>query len=199
VKRGVEELAMVSEELRNKNAQIQKVLEEKMRSEEGLLGECKEMREHIKNVEDKLYQQEQQHQIELLHLKERMSRTRDEEVQGLQAELDKVKLVFIEEKKVLGVAMEEKDGDVAKLKAKFEAERERYKEEKERYLKKIADLKDRLRQFEGEREAGETELFLKSLREMEARDGGLTNYEDGVTFLDRQLKKALSKVEQKNI
>lgn len=190
---------MVSEELRNKNAQIQKVLEEKMRSEEGLLGECKEMREHIKNVEDKLYQQEQQHQIELLHLKERMSRTRDEEVQGLQAELDKVKLVFIEEKKVLGVAMEEKDGDVAKLKAKFEAERERYKEEKERYLKKIADLKDRLRQFEGEREAGETELFLKSLREMEARDGGLTNYEDGVTFLDRQLKKALSKVEQKNI
>jgi hypothetical protein len=38
VTRGVEDLARVSEELGSKNAQIQRVLEEKMRSEEGLLG-----------------------------------------------------------------------------------------------------------------------------------------------------------------
>lgn len=37
------------------------------------------------------------------------------------------------------------------------------------------------------------------MKEISAKEEDFTNYENGVTFLDRQLKKALSKVEQKNI
>ena len=34
---------------------------------------------------------------------------------------------------------------------------------------------------------------------MESREADFANYENGVTFLDRQLKKATMKIEQKNI
>lgn len=37
------------------------------------------------------------------------------------------------------------------------------------------------------------------MKDIEAREEDFNNYENGVTFLDRQLKKAVSKIEQKNI
>lgn len=60
-------------------------------------------------------------------------------------------------------------------------------------------MKNRLKEYEGEREAGDTEHLLKSLRDLEGRESEFSSYENGVTFLDRQLKKAISRIEQKNI
>jgi SLT domain-containing protein len=41
--------------------------------------------------------------------------------------------------------------------------------------------------------------LLKSLKDIENKEKDFNNYENGITFLDRQLKKSLAKVEQKNI
>lgn len=37
------------------------------------------------------------------------------------------------------------------------------------------------------------------MKDISAKEEDFNNYENGVTFLDRQLKKAITKIEQKNI
>lgn len=41
--------------------------------------------------------------------------------------------------------------------------------------------------------------MLKSLKDLDAKDADFSSYENSVVFLNRQLKKSLIKIEQKNI
>lgn len=59
-------------------------------------------------------------------------------------------------------------------------------------------MKARLHEKEESAGRGETELLIKSLREMNNSEGQFVSYENAITFMDRQVKKAIIKLEEKD-
>lgn len=64
--------------------------------------------------------------------------------------------------------------------------------------KKIIELKNRLKDHEDNRDAGDTQILINSLINMDKKEDEADQYENGVTFLERQLRKANIKIEKKN-
>ena len=52
--------------------------------------------------------------------------------------------------------------------------------------------------MEGEREIGDTQNLINSLKDIDGKEDFLSNYENGITFLERQVKKCQIKLEEKS-
>lgn len=63
---------------------------------------------------------------------------------------------------------------------------------------KINELKIRLQEREESVGRGETDILIKSLREMNNNEGQFTSYENAITFMDRQVNKAIIKLNEKD-
>jgi hypothetical protein len=69
------------------------------------------------------------------------------------------------------------------LNRKLEEEKKRLIEEKNTHKRKISELSIKMREAEGEREMGDTQMLINSLRDMEGREEQMGSYENGITFL----------------
>lgn len=107
------------------------------------------MKEYIKQIEDKLFEKEKEHEIELINLKERMARIRDEEVEGLKQQINRIEDSFREERESWNIVIADKDKEIERIKNKSDDDSQRHKEDKAKQLKKIDELKERLKEHEG--------------------------------------------------
>lgn len=60
------------------------------------------------------------------------------------------------ERSTWNTVIEDKEAELERIIKKFEDEKNRMKDDKAKQIHKISELKDRLKQYEGEQEAGET-------------------------------------------
>lgn len=60
------------------------------------------------------------------------------------------------ERSTWNTVIEDKEAELERIIKKFEDEKNRMKDDKAKQINKISELKDRLKQYEGEQEAGET-------------------------------------------
>jgi chromosome segregation ATPase len=84
------------------------------------------------------------------------------------------------------------------IKFRWEEEKKKYLEEKNRLKLKITELKVRLKEREESNGNGETELLIKSLKELNNNEEQFSSYENAITFMDRQIKKAAIKISEKD-
>ena len=82
-----DELKKISEVFADKNAEMLKLLEERYKIQQELINEKKELREYIKTLEEKIFEKEKENEMELINLKERMSKIREEEVEELKQQI----------------------------------------------------------------------------------------------------------------
>jgi predicted nuclease with TOPRIM domain len=136
--------------------------------------------------------------MELKAVQDQMSQLRQREADDLKRQLQKMKAEFDQEREEWGRIIGQFQSMGSVHKNDMEAEKQKYMEEKNRLKTKITELKMRLKEKEGEKGSGETELLIKSLREMNNNEAHFTNYEDAITFMDRQVRKATTKIEEKN-
>ena len=61
--------------------------------------------------------------------------------------------------------------------------------------RKVAELNHKMKEYQGEREIGETQMLINSLKDLDGREDNLSSYENGITFLERQVKKGQIKLE----
>lgn len=71
-------------------------------------------------------------------------------------------------------------------------------EEKNRLKDKISELRGRLKEKEEELNKGDNEKMMKSLKDLDENEEHFTNYENAITFMDRQVKKSLIKQQEKD-
>ena len=80
------------------------------------------------------------------------------------------------------------------LKGRHEDEIQKMKEGKEELNGKIEEMGKRIREHEEAKEVGNTELFIAELKDAEVKELHMTNYEDGITFLEGQLTRCQHKL-----
>ena len=123
-----------------------------------------------------------------------MSDKRQKEADDLKKELDRINQEFEREREEWKKIIEQAQDAGSLLKRDVEAEKQRFIEEKTRLKNKIAELKIRLKEKEEDRGNGETEILIKSLREMNNKEEHFSSYENAITFMDRQIRKATIKL-----
>ena len=124
-------------------------------------------------------------------MQEKEVEIKNEQIKELQSEIQN-------QKKWWTTKLLNHDRELEELTHKYEEEIKKLQDNKNELKEKLGQLNGRLKEYEGERSAGETQLLINSLKDMDQREKHMGSYEDGVTYLEGQLTRCQHKLEEKD-
>jgi hypothetical protein len=99
------------------------------------------------------------------------------------------------DKNFIGERDRNHNSELEEIVKKYEEEKKRLIDEKNQHKRKISELSFKIRDADGEREMGDTQLLINSIKDLDGKEDQMHGYENGLVFLERQLKRCQLKLD----
>lgn len=169
--------------LGEKTEEVRRTLRERESEGEEWRREEGDLKKIIKYLEDELHEKQKQHQQEIYDLAKHINQTKEEERSQLKQQLQDTRQRLADCDAHWHAQLLQQVQIAEQMGRLDEKERTQLQQEKRNLQEKVKELLGRLEQNGIEREAGETELLIRSLREIEQREEQTGSYDNGITFL----------------